>query len=139
MAHKIQFPLNNRVFSTLVLTARDSESSFMSVQVPVDLSSIPAAIYSTGKHRTEGSTAQQKKKVVVGRYVSIERCRKVDDGEAVQWDMATASDAAGSLPMAVQKIALPGMIAKDVEFVMNWAAQRRGRGDAKVTSGGAAS
>jgi hypothetical protein len=139
MAHNIHFPLNNRVFSTLILTARDSDS-FIVVQVPVDVSAVPSAKYATGKHRTEGSTAQQKKSVVFGRYVSVERCRKVTDGqEAVQWDMATASDARGNLPMALQKYALPGVIAKDVEFVMNWTAKRRGRGQPKVTSGGAAS
>jgi hypothetical protein len=111
----------------------------MTVQVPVDLSKVPSAIYSTGKNRTEGTTAQQKKKVVIGRYVSVERCKIVKDGSnAVQWDMATASDAAGILPMVVQKMALPGVIAKDVAYVMDWAAKRRERGEAKVTGGEAA-
>ena len=55
--------------------------------------------------------------------------------------MATASDARGSLPMAIQKSALPGVIAKDVGFFMDWVIKQRpdGRGEPKVTSGGAAS
>ncbi|KIW01711.1 uncharacterized protein PV09_06888 [Verruconis gallopava] len=140
MAHAINFPLQPRVFSTLVLTARDSENSYMDVQIPVDISSVPSAKYSNGKNRTEGTTAQQRKKAVIGRYVSVERCRKVPgESEIVQWDMATASDAAGILPMAVQKMALPGVIAKDVEFVMNWAAKKRASGEPRVASGGSAS
>lgn len=134
MAHALGFPLSNRVFATLVITAKDSETSFIDVQVPLDLSSVPTALYSTGKNRTEGVTAQQKKKVVMGSYVSVERCRIVDldttkpveeSPGLVHWDMATASDAKGGLPMAVQKLALPGVIAKDVGFVMDWAEKRR--------------
>lgn len=113
----------------------------MIVQVPVDVSTVPSAKYSNGSNRTNGSTTQEKKKPVFGRYVSVERVRKIDaDGSSeVQWDMATASDAAGYLPMAVQKIAMNTEIAKDVEYVMNWAANRRGRNEPKLTSGGAAS
>jgi hypothetical protein len=140
MAHAIPFPLEPRVFATLVLTARDSRSSFLTVQVPVDLSAVTSAKYSNGSNCTSGRTAQEKKKPVIGRYVSVERVRKVDtaDVSAVQWDMATASDAAGNLPMTVQKMAMGTQVAKDVEYVMNWAAMSR-RGDPKVTSGGAAS
>ena len=141
MAHAIQFPLAPRMFSTLVLTARDSPSSFLVVQVPIDLSAVQVAKYSNGSNRTSGKTSQEKKKPVFGRYVSVERCCKIDGegSSAVQWDMATASDAAGVLPMAVQKMALGQVIAKDVEYVMDWAATNRGRGEPKVTSGGAAS
>lgn len=141
MAHAIPFPLEPRVFATLVLTARDSPSSFMTVQIPVDLSTIPSAKYSNGSNRTTGSTPQEKKKPVFGRYVSVERVRRIDaDGSSeVQWDMATASDAAGNLPMAVQKIAMGTEIVKDVEYVMNWAANKRGRNEPKITSGGVTS
>ena len=140
MVHAIQFPLAPRLFSTLILTARDSPSSFLTLQIPVDLSSVSSAKYSNGSNRTSGKTAQEKKKTVTGRYVSVERCRKVEtDGvSAVHWDMATASDAAGNLPIFVQKIAMGSVIAKDVEYVMDWAAMSR-RGEPKVTSGGAAS
>lgn len=122
MAHAVQFPLAPRVFSTLVLTARDSPSSFLTVQIPINLSTVPTVKYSNGSNRSSGSTAQEKKKPVIGRYVSVERCRRIDqDGApAVQWDMATASDAVGNLPMALQKIAMRSLIAKDVEYVMDW-------------------
>lgn len=141
MAHSIQFPLGPRVFSTLVLTARDSPSTFLTVQVPVDLSSVTTAKYSNGSNRESGKTAQEKKKAVIGRYASVERVRKVDgeNSSEVQWDMATASDAAGNLPMVMQKMAMTGVIAKDVEYVMDWAAAKRVRNEPKVTSGGAAS
>lgn len=140
MAHAIQFPMDPRAFATLVLTARDSPSSFLTVQVPIDLSKVTAAKYSNGSNRTKGTTAQEKKEPVIGRYTSVERVRKVDaegNASAVQWDMATASDAAGNLPMSVQKIALGSLIAKDVEYVMEWAAKKRGKEDTKPTSGGA--
>jgi len=143
MCHHIPFPLFNRVFTTLVVTAtKDSASPYFIVaQVPLDLTSIPAAIYSTGRNKTEGTTARQRKKVVLGQYVSVERC-KVDGEGKVVWEMGTASDAKGWLPMAVQKMALPGAIVKDVGWFVEWTLGRRsasGRGEAKVTSGGAAS
>jgi len=128
MAHAVQFPLDPRVFATLVLTARDSPSSFLTVQVPLDLSKVSTAKYSNGSNITSGKTAQEKKKAVFGRYTSVERVCKIDtegSPSAVQWDMATASDAAGNLPMAVQKVALGSLIAKDVEYVMEWAVKRR--------------
>ena len=109
-AHSVQFPLGPRVFPTLVLVARDSPSSFITIQVPVNLDNVSAAKYSNGTHRTSGKNAQEKKKAVIGRYVSVERCRKVEEEgkSAVQWDMATASDAAGQLPMSMQKMAMTG-------------------------------
>jgi hypothetical protein len=148
MSHHIPFPLFNRTFCTLVISAIDSAKtgtdSFILVQVPVNLTSVPTAFYSTGKNRKEGSTARQKKKVVLGQYVSVERCQILkdegspDNGKVV-WDMATASDAKGWLPMAMQKLGVPGAVLKDVGFFMKWTAARRARNEPKVTSGGAAS
>jgi hypothetical protein len=148
MSHHIPFPLYNRTFPTLVVSAIDSQHtsmpSFVLVQIPVDLTSIPTALYSTGKNRTQLTTKRQKKAVVLGQYVSVERCKVLaqpgheDDGKVV-WDMATASDARGWLPMAVQKLGVPGAVAKDVGYFMKWAAGKRARNEPKVTSGGAAS
>lgn len=39
--------------------------------------------------------------------------------------MATASDAKGNLPMAVQKLGVPGAIVNDVGFFIRWNAERR--------------
>jgi len=39
--------------------------------------------------------------------------------------MATASDAKGNLPMAVQKMGVPGAVVKDVGFFMKWVGERR--------------
>ena len=96
----------------------------------------------------DGQTPQQKQKVVIGQYVSVERCRvlKTADGENgkvgdVVWDMATASDAKGWLPMAVQKLGVPGAVVKDVGFFMKWIHERRSAGamdGPKVTNGGTA-
>jgi hypothetical protein len=148
MSHHIPFPLFNRTFSTLVVSAIDSlktgTESFIVVQIPINLKSVPTAFYSTGKNRKEGSTSRQKKKVVLGQYVSVERCKVLkkegsEDNGKVVWSMATASDAKGWLPMALQKLGVPGAVVKDVGFFMKWTAARRGRGEPKATSGGAAS
>jgi hypothetical protein len=148
MSHYIPFPLFNRTFPTLVISAIDSSKtgtdSFIVVQVPVDLTAVPTAFYSTGKNRKEGSTSRQKKKVVLGQYVSVERCKVIkedgsEDHGKVLWEMATASDAKGWLPMALQKLGVPGAVVKDVGFFIKWTTGRRGRGEPKVTSGGAAS
>ncbi|KAF2429874.1 hypothetical protein EJ08DRAFT_734607 [Tothia fuscella] len=148
MSHHIPFPLYNRTFPTLVISAIDSAktgtSSFVLVQIPVDLTSVLTALYSTGKNRTELRKARQKKKVVLGQYVSVERCKVVDerghedDGKVV-WDMATASDARGWLPMALQKLGVPGAVVKDVGCFMKWTAGKRARNGPQTTSDGAAS
>jgi hypothetical protein len=141
MCHKIPFPLSNRVFTTLVCTAKHATlPRFIVAQIPLDFTTVPSAIYSTGANRTQGTTSEQKKKVVLGQYVSVERCRVQEDGK-VLWEMGTASDAKGVLPMEVQKLAVPGAIVKDVGWFVGWTKGRRpsGRGEDKVTSGGAAS
>jgi len=43
----------------------------------------------------------------------------------VLWEMGTASDAKGWLPMSIQKMALPGAIVKDVGWFIGWNAKRR--------------
>lgn len=58
-------------------------------------------------------------------YTSIERCRIVPDLN-IEWVMATASDAKGSLPMAVQKLGTPPAVVKDVGLFMGWIAKKRG-------------
>lgn len=71
-----------------------------------------------------------RKDTVQGSYVSVERIRKLptteNDGQAqIEWIMATASDARGSLPGWVQTMAVPGQIAKDVTLFLGWVAKER--------------
>ncbi|KAI9818170.1 MAG: hypothetical protein M1827_000795 [Pycnora praestabilis] len=123
MYHHIPWPLGNRAFSIVVITAKTGPSSFIVVRIPVDITTLPLAFYSNGRHAREGD-ATQKKNIVAGQYVSIERLRVLPD-ENIEWIMAVSSDAKGSLPMSVQKMALPGEIAKDVGLCIKWIGQRR--------------
>lgn len=131
MAHKIPPPLNNRVFSVAIATARStSDSRFLVVQIPVDIKLVDKALYANGRNKRDGDSAIKKKEVHLGQYVSIERCEVLDDGAKVKWQMATASNAGGVLPMFVQKMAVPGTIVKDVSYFMEWIEnKRRGMGE----------
>lgn len=124
MCHHIPGPLQNRVFSTLVTRGFTRGGAFIVVQIPVDISRLPAALYSNGKHTKAGDSAQKRQSMTIGQYVSIERVKEQDDGN-VMWEMATASDAKGWLPMSVQKMGVPGAVVKDVGLFMKWVAQRR--------------
>ena len=119
MCHAIPPPLQPRCFSVLVCTAATSETSFIAVTVPVDLKSSPAAFYSNGRNTKEGSDTQHRKKTVMGIYSAVETAYIATDGQ-IDWTMATASDAKGNLPMFAQKMGIPGAIAKDVGFFMDW-------------------
>jgi len=127
MAHKIPPPLNNRVFSVAIVTARSkaTPTQFLVVQIPVDISRVSGALYSNGRNKTEGDDALKKKAVEMGQYVSIERCELIDDGAKVMWQMGTASDAKGVLPMWIQKMAVPGTVVKDVSLFIDWTQKRR--------------
>lgn len=127
MAHNIPPPLNNRVFTVLVTTARSQISplSFIVVQIPVDISRIGTALYSNGRHKTDGDTSQKRKDVQIGEYVSIERCELIESNSRIKWQMATASDAKGVLPISIQKMAVPGSVVKDVGFFIDWTQKRR--------------
>lgn len=43
-----------------------------------------------------------------------------DSGEQIEWVMATASRAKGNIPMAMQRMGVPGAIAKDVGLFLKW-------------------
>lgn len=66
MCHKLPFPLSPRVFPVLVVTAKQGPSSFIVVQIPVDLEPLPEAFYSNGRNLQEGDSALKKKKPVLG-------------------------------------------------------------------------
>lgn len=111
MLHKIP-ALNNRVFPVLVVTAKKA-NVFMVVQIPVSTENLPGV-----KYHKQG-------KITEGMYCSVERCELVDEGKNVMWQMATASDAKGVLPMWVQKMGVPGAVVKDVGLFMGWVSERR--------------
>lgn len=113
--HAIGRPLlKDRIFSVVQVTASrmgDGGKEFVVISVPV-------RDWETGLGR-EGETQH-----VRGAYVAVERVRKLDTGE-IEWVMATASDAKGSLPMWLQTKAVPGQIAKDVGLFLGWCAKSR--------------
>lgn len=57
-----------------------------------------------------------------GEDRAVKDGREVRDGDGrnIEWIMATASDTKGNLPMFLQKPNLPGAVAKDVGFFMEW-------------------
>lgn len=127
MCHHIPPPLDNRAFPVLVVTARSSgpdHPMFMVVQVPVDITKLDTALYSNHRNRQVGDTAEKKKPVTVGQYVSIERCAMIENLN-VKWQMATASDAKGNLPMWAQKMGIPSAVIKDVGLFIDWNAKKR--------------
>lgn len=133
MAHQMPTPLQNRAFSTLVIRAmlpasENEQPSFVVAQIPVYISTHPEAFYSNGRHRSKGDTALKREKLTMGHYVSVERVKKLSEGK-IWWEMATASDAGGWLPMGVQKMGVPTAVVKDVGFFIGWAEKKR-RGQA---------
>lgn len=132
MCHQIPGPLSNRVFSTLITRGFTRGGAFIVVQIPVDIRKLPSALYSNGRNVSAGGDAQKREKMTIGEYVSIERVKEQDDGN-IMWEMATASDAKGWLPMSFQKMGVPGAIVKDVGFFMKWVAERRSQAQAGET------
>ena len=58
--------LSNRVFPVLVVAAKRGKHSFVVVQIPVDISSLTAAMYSNGRNLHEGDSEVKRKKPVLG-------------------------------------------------------------------------
>ncbi|RMY68865.1 hypothetical protein D0863_06830 [Hortaea werneckii] len=116
MVHNIPPPLNNRVFNVLVITAMHiSGGKFLITQIPVDTTNMPGAKYHAGK----GDSPTQ------GIYASVERAEIIDGMRKIKWEMGTASDAKGALPMFMQKLGTPGAVIKDVGLFIDWAGKRR--------------
>lgn len=142
MCHKLPSPAAPRCFPVLVLTASVSNDEFIAVTLPVNISTFPGAFYSNGRNHKEGHDHQTRKGVTIGSYVAVERVHKypstrehakdakgqsigrehsrADSGEEIEWVMATASHAKGNIPMAMQRMGVPGAIAKDVGLFLKW-------------------
>ena len=125
MVHEMPGPLVARCFPVLVVTAAVSEMEFLVVTLPVDLRTWEGAWYSNGRNVNEGS-GKLARSVVLAEYCAVERVRRYkktgsrEGDEEIEWVMATASHARGNLPMTVQKMGVPGAIAKDVGLFMKW-------------------
>lgn len=118
--HRMPAPLRNRVFPVLQATASArGRREFLVVQV--------AARDARDARGAEDGTVR-------GAYSSVERLRETADG--VEWTMGTASDARGVLPAWVQRMAVPGQVAKDVDMFLGWIAEERKKTASK--SGGEA-
>lgn len=112
--HDLPGPLSKRVFPVLQATASaQGRREFLVVQIAV---------------RPEDKNADP----VQGAYSSVERVREVEDGR-IEWIMGMTSDVKGMVPMAVQRVGIGGMVAKDVDFFMGWIGTERVKGrDAAV-------
>ncbi|RFU25477.1 hypothetical protein B7463_g10855, partial [Scytalidium lignicola] len=118
MKHKIEpKPLKNRTFPVLQLAANlVGSQEFIIISIP--LNDFPKSPYAEYARDTS---------LVVGFYVSVERIRVLPSDGEIEWIMATASNAAGVLPQWMQNMAVPGVIAKDVEYFLSWiSSQRKG-------------
>lgn len=137
MCHKLPNIVGPRCFPVLVITASCSPNEFLAVTVPVDISQSPVAFYSNGRNKKEGTDSQMKKSVTLGEYCAVERVHKYpnqathagkdghvhshgDAGEEIEWIMATASHTRGSIPMVMQRMGVPGAVAKDVGLFLKW-------------------
>ncbi len=58
--------MSPRVFPVLVVTAKTDRFSFIVVQIPVSVESLPDAFYSNGRNVREGDSALTRKKSVLG-------------------------------------------------------------------------
>lgn len=111
--HKMPAPLNNRAFPVLQVTAAvRGRREFIVVQI----AAVPETL-SSEESRSDGALR--------GTYTSVERFREVDEQGNVEWLMGTVSDARGVLPAWIQKMAVPGQIAKDVDMFLEWIAKQR--------------
>lgn len=138
ICHRLPALVGPRCFPVLVVTASCSAADFVAVTVPVDVARFAGAFYSNGRNRAEGADRQMKKAVTLGEYCAVERVSRCagqttrEQGEAsthvrrgqgadeIEWVMATASHARGNIPMAMQRMGIPGAIAKDVGLFLRW-------------------
>ncbi|KAI1266799.1 hypothetical protein F5Y18DRAFT_348875 [Xylariaceae sp. FL1019] len=119
MRHKIGRPvLKDRTFPVLQLTAAVKEGTGPDEFIIV---SIPVPDFASSDH----ANLAKEKGAQIAYYASIERIRKLNDGK-IEWLLATASDAAGVLPLWIQDKALEGIVWKDVPLYLGYMA-REGR------------
>ncbi|KAF2185118.1 hypothetical protein K469DRAFT_708406 [Zopfia rhizophila CBS 207.26] len=121
--------------------ANTNLSSFFVIQLPVDFDTFPIDLRERTHHYypsprtyqgptdTTESKAAYGKKLIKGMYASVERVTCIEqfkgDFDRIDWTMSTVSDAGGWLPQYFQKPAVPGMIAQDIRFVLDYVRDHR--------------
>jgi len=118
-------PLESRVFTALILGGRatrvaEANSSFITVQIPVESSGLPNTMHAAGRNKAGPQSTHGHKETISGKYVSVEKVDLIEQDTKIKWEMATASDAGGNIPMWMQKLGTPGAITKDVGLVFKW-------------------
>ena len=66
------------------------------------------------------------KGAVRGYYESVERVKKLENGE-IEWIMATTSDAGGYIPTFLSELAMPSKISEDVPAFLSWLDKGEGK------------
>ncbi|KAF3920518.1 hypothetical protein ABW20_dc0108450 [Dactylellina cionopaga] len=125
--HHLPWPLNPRVFPILlILVSAVERKEFMVISIPIKIA--PDA---------KGTNTETQEivpiigtKATVGQYVSVERLIYEDpQGEfgkpTVVWSMATASDASGNIPMALQRRVIGTSVFKDVEAFLDYVSKKK--------------
>lgn len=112
MVHQLPRPLSRRSFPIMQGIARrvdcaEGEGEFIVATFPVK------------------ADWDMWKPSVMAQYAAVERFSRA--GGNVEWVMATVSRAGGVLPKWVQERAVPGVIAKDVDYFLKWMAEERKR------------
>ncbi|EPS44775.1 hypothetical protein H072_1216 [Dactylellina haptotyla CBS 200.50] len=120
--HHLPWPLNARVFPILLILAKAVDrKEFMVISLPIGIST-----ETTGTNtETQQSVKIIGPKTTVGQYVAVERViyeePQTEAGKPnVVWSMATASDASGNLPMALQRRVIGSSIFADVEAFLDY-------------------
>ncbi|WVQ75045.1 hypothetical protein IAR50_004654 [Cryptococcus sp. DSM 104548] len=112
LTYKTPPPTSPRTFVVLLLsrelvTSPKGERTFMNISIPF--------LHPECPEKKGGE-----KNRVRGKYVSVERVRETDNGKAVEWRMATSSDAGGNIPRFVTNGSLPNSISEDVPSFLSW-------------------
>ncbi|KAG6026353.1 hypothetical protein E4U41_001283 [Claviceps citrina] len=110
--HRLPFPLKKRVFPVVHITASDENHAYGAEILVVQIA-------------VRDDDAAARYGAVLGAYTSVERLRGTAEG--VEWIMAAVSDAGGVVPDLVQRLVLPGRIAKDVDLFLRCIADERRR------------
>ncbi|KAK6344320.1 hypothetical protein TWF696_007960 [Orbilia brochopaga] len=121
--HHFPWPLSERVFPILLILATAvSRRELMVISMPIKVASDVKGT----NIKTQEIVTVISPKATVGQYVAVERvmfqpATTNDAKPNVIWDMATASDASGNIPMAVQRMGVGREIFKDVEAFLDYA------------------
>jgi hypothetical protein len=120
--HQLPGPLKKRLFPVVQVTAATLREGQRREVIVVQILARP------------GDDEKVAEGVVRAAYSSVEVVRETAEGK-VEWIMGTASDAGGILPMWMQKTAVPGQIAKDVDMFMKWVGEERKKENSEILKG----